>query len=420
MTARFAGAGRLAALLLIAAAAVQATPAAAQASGVGDRHEVITWSASADRLGDAVPDRSYRLVVRTSVAGDDLRIRLSNAFGDRPVTFDSVYSGIQQDGAALVRGTNRRLTFGGARSVTVPAGATAYSDPLPGRLPAAANLVVSLHTPDAAGPATGHSMAMQTSYAADGDHTGEESASAWTDPIGSWFYLDAVSVGTPATTGAVVALGDSITDGWQSTTDLNRRWPDYLARRLQKADTAVKGVANEGISGNKVLADGAGQSALNRLDRDVLSQPGVRTVFLFEGVNDIKAHTGVTAQDLIAGYREIISRVHAAGKCVVGATVAPFKGWYEWDAAAESVRQNVNQFIRDSGEFDGVTDFDRILRSPYDRERMLPVFDGGDHVHPNDKGMQAMADAVDLTGLDCRTRGPHTTESAVHTEELMP
>ncbi|MGP4011609.1 SGNH/GDSL hydrolase family protein [Streptomyces sp. 4N124] len=361
--------------------------------------EVITWGASADRLGDGVADRGYRLVVRTSVAGTDLRIRLSNAFGDRPITFDSSYAGLRKSGAELVRGSNRPLTFGGARSVTVPAGETVLSDSLPGKLPAATDLVISMHTPDAAGPATGHGMAMATSYTTQGDHTAEEGAANWTGTTGSWFYLDAVSV--RAGSAAVVALGDSITDGWQSTTDLNRRWPDYLARRLRLADTDVKGVANEGISGNKVLADGAGQSALNRLQRDVLSQPGLRTVFLFEGVNDIKAHTGVTAQDLIDGYREIIARAHAAGKCVVGATVGPFKGWSEWDPAAEAVRQEVNQFIRSGGVFDAVTDFDRILRSPYDPERILPFFDNGDHLHPNDKGMQAMADAVDLDSLDC-------------------
>ncbi len=340
---------------------------------VNDPKGVVTLGASADHLGDGVADRSYRLVVHTSVAGGELRIRLSNAFGDRPLTFDSAYAGVQKTGAALVPGSNRRLTFGGAKSVTIPAGEVAYSDPLPGRLPAATNLVVSIHSPDAAGPATGHGMAMQTSYATQGDHTGEEGASAWTDTTGSWYYLDAVSVRPSAGVGAVVTLGDSITDGWASTSDLNRRWPDYLARRLQNADTTVKGVANEGISGNKVLADGAGQSALNRLQRDVLSQPGVRTVFLFEGVNDIKAHSGVTAQDLIAGYREIIERAHAAGKCVVGSTVGPFKGWPEWDAAGEAVRQEVNQFIRSSGELDAVTDFDHILRSPYDQERMLPL-----------------------------------------------
>lgn len=384
---------------LLALALPQALPAAARPADT--RHDVVTWAASADRLGEGVPDRGYRLVVRTSVGGSDLRIRLTNAFGDRPVTFDSVYTGVQRQGAALVAGSNRRLSFGGAHSVTIPAGGTALSDALPGRLPAATALVVSLHSPDAQGPASGHGMAMRTSYLTQGDHTAEEGADRWSETTGSWFYLDAVSVRANAPTGAVVALGDSITDGWQSSFDLDRRWPDYLARRLRRADTALKGVANAGISGNKVLADGLGRSALNRLQRDVLSQPGTRTVFLFEGVNDIKAHTGVSAQDLVTGYREIVRRAHAAGKCVVGATVAPFKGWAEWDPAAESVRQDVNTFIRSSGEYDAVTDFDGILRSPYDPERILPVFDGGDHLHPNDKGMQAMADAVDLTALDC-------------------
>ncbi|MEU6376059.1 SGNH/GDSL hydrolase family protein [Streptomyces sp. NPDC046909] len=398
MTGRTARACRLIAVTLLAAAS-QATPAPAVESPPDG---VITWGTSADRIGEAVADRGYRMVVHTSVAGRDPRIRLSNAFGDRPVTFDSVYAGIRREGAELVRGTNRRLTFDGSTSVTVPSGATVYSDPLPGRLPAGADLAVSIHTPDAAGPLTGHWMAMQTSYATQGDHTAEESGTHWADTIGSWLYLDAVSVRAGA--GAVVALGDSITDGWQSTTDLNRRWPDYLARRLQKSGNVVKGLANEGMAGNKVLADGPGQSALNRLDRDVLSQPGVRTVFLFEGVNDIKAHTGVTAQDLIDGYREIADRAHTAGKCVVVATVGPFKGWPEWDPAAEAVRQEVNAFLRDSGEFDAVTDFDRILRSPYDQERMLPALDGGDHIHPNDKGMRAMADAVDLPSLDCANR----------------
>jgi lysophospholipase L1-like esterase len=398
MTGRVTRTCRLLVVTLVAAA-LQATPTPALGSPPGG---VVTWGASADRIGEAVADRGYRMVVHTSVAGRNPRIRLSNAFGDRPVTFDSVHVGIQRSGAELVRGSNRRLTFEGERSVTVPAGAVVHSDPLPGRLPAGTDLVVSIHTPDAAGPLTGHWMAMQTSYTTQGDHTAEESGAHWTDTIGSWLYLDAVSVDADA--GAVAALGDSITDGWQSTTDRNRRWPDYLARRLQKSGNAVKGVANEGISGNKVLADGPGQSALNRLDRDVLSQPGLRTVFLFEGVNDIKAHTGVTAEDLIDGYRELVDRVHAAGKCAVGATVGPFKGRPEWDPAAEAVRQEVNEFIRNSGEFDAVTDFDRILRSPYDQERMLPAFDGGDHIHPNDKGMQAMADAVDLGSLDCVDR----------------
>ncbi|QMV12115.1 SGNH/GDSL hydrolase family protein [Streptomyces lincolnensis] len=352
-------------------------------------------------MDEAAADRGHRLVVRTSVGGHDLRIRLSNAFGDRPVTFDGVHAGLRKEGAALVRGSNRPLTFDGARSVTVPAGESVFSDPLPGRLPDTTDLVISFDTPDATGPVTGHWLAMQTSYTGARGHTAEEGAAAWTRTMGSWFYLDAVSVRAAPGTGAVAALGDSITDGWQSTTDTNRRWPDYLARRLNRADTDIKGVANAGISSNKVLTDGGGPSALNRLDRDVLSQPGLRTVFLFEGVNDIKAAPGITADDLIDGYRTIAERAHAAGTCVVAATVAPFKGWSEWSPAAEAVRRDVNAYLRDSGEFDAVTDFDRVLRSPYDPERILPAFDGGDHLHPNDKGMQAMADAVDLKSLDC-------------------
>ncbi|WP_254389838.1 SGNH/GDSL hydrolase family protein [Streptomyces sp. AC550_RSS872] len=388
---------------MLALVACRSEAAEVPAEATADADGVVTWAASADRMGDGVAGRSYRLVVHTSVGGTGVRVRLSNAFGDRPLTLDSVYAGIQRQGAELRPGSNRRLAFDGAPTVTVPAGGTVWSDPLPGRLPAATNLVVSLHSPDAGGPASGHWMALQSSYATQGDHTAEESGAAWTIPTGSWFYLDAVSVRAPAGTGAVAVLGDSITDGWQSTADLNRRWPDHLARRLQRTDTAVKGVANEGIAGNKVLTDGPGQSALNRLERDVLTQPGVRTVFVFQGVNDIKAHTGVTADDLIDGYREIAERAHAAGKCVVGATIGPFKGWSEWGPAAEAVRQEVNAAIRAGGVFDAVTDFDRVLRSPYDPARMSPALDGGDHIHPNDKGMQAMADAVDLTSLDCDT-----------------
>ncbi|MET7744334.1 SGNH/GDSL hydrolase family protein [Streptomyces sp. NPDC005385] len=401
---RSAARARLTVLAAVLGAATVVQPLSATAEAVNGTHDVVTWAAAADRVGDGVADRGYRLVVHTSVGGDNLRVRVSNALGDRPVTFDSVYAGLQSSGAGLVRASNRRLTFGGTRAVTVPAGATVYSDPLPGKVAAESNLVVSLHSPDAAGPATGHGMAMQTSYTTEGDHTAEESAANWAGTTGSWFYLDAVTVRAPSTTGAVVALGDSITDGWQSSTDLNRRWPDYLARRLRTSTaTTVRGVANEGISGNKVLADGAGRSALNRLDQDVLSHPGVRTVFLFEGVNDIKAHTGVTAQDMITGYRQIIERAHAAGTCVVGSTIGPFKGWSEWDPAAETVRQTVNAFVRESGEFDAVTDFDKALRSPYDPERVLPFFDNGDHLHPNDKGMQAMADAVNPEDLECRS-----------------
>ncbi|MEU7656044.1 SGNH/GDSL hydrolase family protein [Micromonospora taraxaci] len=406
MRAGFARRGTAVAVAALLCVPLAASPALARtrhdpAAGA-DGHVAVTWAASADRQGAGPAERSYRLVVRTSVGGDALRIRLTNAFGDHPVTFASAYAGLQRQGADLVRGSNRRLTFGGQPSVTVPAGETVLSDPLTGRLAAQSNLVVSLHVTGAQGPTSGHGMAMQTSYATAGDHAAEEAAAPWTDTMTAWYWLDAVSVRTSTAVSSVVALGDSITDGWASSTDANRRWPDYLSRRLQAApDSPVRGVANAGISGNKVLADGAGEAALHRFDSDVLSHPGVSTVVVYEGINDIKAHTGVTVDDLTAGYRQLADRAHAAGRCVVGATVTAYKGWPEYDAAGEAVRQGVNDWIRHSGVFDAVVDFDRITRSPYDPQALLPFFDSGDHIHPNDKGMQAMADAVDLAALRC-------------------
>ncbi|MEU7949388.1 SGNH/GDSL hydrolase family protein [Micromonospora taraxaci] len=406
MRAGFARRGTAVVVAALLCVPLAASPALARtrhdpAAGA-DGHFAVTWAASADRQGAGPAERSYRLVVRTSVGGDALRIRLTNAFGEHPVTFASAYAGLQRQGAELVRGSNRRLTFGGQPSVTVPAGETVLSDPLTGRLAAQSNLVVSLHVTGAQGPTSGHGMAMQTSYATAGDHVAEEAATNWTDTMTAWYWLDAVSVRTSTAISSVVALGDSITDGWASSTDANRRWPDYLSRRLQAApDSPVKGVANAGISGNKVLADGAGEAALHRFDSDVLSHPGASTVFVYEGINDIKAHTGVTVDDLTAGYRQLAERAHAAGRCVVGATVTAFKGWPEYDAAGEAVRQGVNEWIRHSGVFDAVIDFDRITRSPYDPRALLPFFDSGDHIHPNDKGMQAMADAVDLAALRC-------------------
>ncbi|TXL87879.1 SGNH/GDSL hydrolase family protein [Streptomyces sp. IB2014 016-6] len=379
----------------------------ATAAGTSDvpappARSVVTWAAAADRMGDAGGDRSYRLIVRTTVGGTGLRVRVSNVFGDRPLVIGRAYAGIRESGARLRPGSNQKLAFGGSASVTLAPGEIRYSDPLPGRVAAMSDLGLSLYVREAGGPATGHAMALRTSYATSGDHAAEERDGAYTQRLGSWFYLDAVTVEADRGAGAVVTLGDSITDGWQSTTDKDLRWPDFLARRLHASpESTVRGVANAGISGNQVLADGAAQSALKRLDRDVLSLPGVRTVVLFEGVNDIKAHSGVTAAALTTGYREIIDRSHAAGLCVVGATVLPFKGWSEWDLEEEAVRAEVNEWIRTSGEFDAVADFDEVLRSPYDAQRILPTFDGGDHLHPNDKGMQAMADSVALTALEC-------------------
>ncbi|WP_274564016.1 SGNH/GDSL hydrolase family protein [Streptomyces spiramyceticus] len=378
---------------------------ASPASAARGTTPVVTWAASTDRLttAGAFPDRTYRLVVRTSAGGTGMRIRLSNAFGDQPVTFGRAFAGLRSSGASLVPGTNRPLSFGGSPSVTVPPGGSVYSDQLPGTLPPQSDLAVSLYVRSAGGVATGHKMALQTSYIAPvGDHASGDSATPYTQRITSWFYLDAVTVGARRGTGAVATLGDSITDGAISTRDTNRRWPDFLARRLD-ADpgSRIKGVANEGISGNKVLKDGSGESALKRLDRDVLSQRGVRTMVLLEGVNDIKGVPAPTAAEVIAGYRQLIARSHAAGVCVVGATVMPYEGWREWTPGGEAVRQEVNAFIRDSGAFDAVVDFDKAVRDPAAPSRILPAYNSGDHLHPNDAGMRTMSDTVDLKSLRC-------------------
>ncbi|MCX4680113.1 SGNH/GDSL hydrolase family protein [Streptomyces sp. NBC_01433] len=383
-----------------------ATSTADTASTTGaDRatSQVVTWAASADRQVTPTQDRTYRLIVHTSTGGQGLRIRLSNVFGDQPVTFGRAYAGERATDAAVVAGTNRALSFGGSPSVTVPAGGSAYSDALPGTVRPGSDLAVSIYVQSSGTIASGHRMALQTSYVAPvGDHTAQESADAFTQRVSSWFYLDAVVVGARRGTGAVAALGDSITDGSSSTQDTNRRWPDLLAGRLA-ADrtTRVKGVANEGISGNKVLSDGAGESALKRLDRDVLSQRGLETVILLEGVNDIKSVPAPTAGQMIAGYQEIIARSHAAGVCVVGATVMPYEGWRDWNTGGEQVRQAVNAFIRDSGSFDAIADFDAATRDPSAPARMLSAFDSGDHLHPNDAGMEAMSRAVAPDDLRC-------------------
>ncbi|OIK26278.1 G-D-S-L family lipolytic protein [Streptomyces malaysiense] len=411
MSGRFGRCCVAAALLTLAACqAGPSRPALHPPGAPGPPSGVLTWAAGAERMGEGVAGAQYRMIVHTSVGGGAPRIRFTNAFGDRPLTLDHVYAGLRARGAALRPGGNHALAFGGARRVTIPAGSVAWSDPLPGRVPAGADLAVSLRTPDAGGPATGHELALQTSYTGlGGDLTAEDGGAHWARTTSAWWYVDAVAVrpDRPAT-GAVAALGDSLTDGWQSTADRNRRWPDYLARRLHAAHGAVQGVADEGISGDQLLTDGtgdgAGQSIPHRLDRDVLSQPGVRTVVLWAGVNDIKAHTGVTAAGLIAGYRELLHRAHAARLCVVAATISPFKGRPEWDRAAEAVRREVNRYLRTRGEFDAVADFDRALRDPRDPERLRPRYDGGDHLHPGDRGMRALAGAVDLKRLDCARR----------------
>jgi lysophospholipase L1-like esterase len=282
----------------------------------------------------------------------------------------------------------------------MPPGADAYSDPVGLSVAAGQDLAVSLYTPSATGPATWHAMALTASYLAAGDHTADESATTFTATTGSWFFLTGVDVVSRDAGGTIVALGDSITDGAGSTFGANHRWPDFLAQRLNAAPPAGrKSIVNEGISGNEILKDraccGSQVSALARLDRDVLAQAGATDVILLEGINDIGAESA-SADDVIAGMRQIIARVHARGLEIHGGTLTPIGGSFYDSPQHEAAREAVNQWIRTSGEFDGVIDFDRAIRDPSDPHRMLPADDSGDHLHPGDAGYRAMASAVPL------------------------
>jgi lysophospholipase L1-like esterase len=348
-------------------------------------------------------DRTLRLVVHTSAGGPRVRVRFDNTFAAAPVRIGSATVAVQASGAAPSRAPVP-LAFGGAAGVEIPAGAQAYSDPLGFAVPADANLLVSFHLPGPVPAAPLHRLAAQRSYlSVPGDHAAHASAAPFTSVLTSWPLLTGVDVGGGP--GSVVALGDSITDGDRSTTDANRRWPNVLATRLLGQHTVPRyGVLNQGISGNRVVSDRypgdgvstdtAGVSALHRLDRDVFAQTSARTVVVFEGINDLR--WGASAQDVIAGLRQIADRAHARGLRVLAATILPCEGEVRCTAAVDAERVAVNAWIRDTGAYDGVLDFDAVLRDPERPARILPAYDSGDHLHPGDAGLAALAGSVDL------------------------
>jgi lysophospholipase L1-like esterase len=354
-------------------------------------------------------DQTIRNIVWASAGGRSARIRLSNVFGTQPVTFRQVDIGLSAGGAAVASGTSRRVTFAGRGTVTIRAGAEVVSDPVPLNVPAETDLAVSLFTATATGPATYHSDAQQINYVSAGDQAGTASAAAFTTTSAHWYFLDDVDVQVgPAANGGVVAFGDSITDGYQSTVGANARWPNDLARRFLAAGQD-RAVADEGISGNRVLNDSAcfGVNAQSRFFRDVAERSGARDVIMLEGINDIgfsqdpdsgctAPNTDVSAAQIIAGYRHIIAAAHAAGLKIFGATLTPFQGSAYYSAAGEAKREAVNQWIRTSHAFNGVIDFDQAVRDPASPLQILPAYDSGDHLHPNDAGYQAMANAINL------------------------
>ncbi|MGW0861945.1 SGNH/GDSL hydrolase family protein [Streptomyces sp. NPDC002611] len=364
-----------------------------------------SWTTSTGGYAAVGPwtDRTLRLVVHTSAGGPRVRMRFDNTFAAAPVRIGDATVAVRSSGAAA-RGTPVPLSFGGEESVEIPAGAQAYSDPLGFAVPADADLLVSFHLPGPVPAAPLHRLAQQRSYVSEpGDHTADGAAGAYTSVITSWPLLAGVDVsGGP---GSVVLLGDSITDGDKSTVDANRRWPNVLAARLQRQNAVPRyGVLNQGISGNRVVTDRypgdgvstdtAGVSALHRFDRDVLAQPSARTAIVFEGVNDLR--WGTSAEQVIAGLRELAARGQARGLRMLAATILPCAGETRCTAAVDAERVAVNEWIRAAGDFDGVLDFDAVVRDPADPARILPVYDSGDHLHPGDAGLAALADSVDL------------------------
>ncbi|RJQ87832.1 SGNH/GDSL hydrolase family protein [Amycolatopsis panacis] len=362
-----------------------------------------TWSASpgtgvADTPG-GYPDYSIRNVVHTSAGGAKARVRLSNRFGTAPLIFGHVTVAVAAAPGSprAASGTVRSLTFGGQRSVVVPAGADVLSDPAAVRVPADADLLVTTFVPAKSGPVTYHAAAEQTSFfTRDGDFTAEESGASFTEKTGAWHYVTEVDV-QGAAAGAVVTLGDSITDGTGSTPGTDHRWPDLLSDRLH----GRYGVLNAGIGGNRMLLDVPGSpygpNALARFDHDVLAATGVRTLIILEGINDIQQQPNQTdPQLLISAQRQLIARAKAHGIRVLGATLVPFKGWAAYNETLENTRETLNRFIRTGGAYDGVIDFDAAIRNPADPHAMLPAYDAGDHLHPNDAGYRRMADSVNL------------------------
>jgi lysophospholipase L1-like esterase len=388
-----------AAATLLAVAGLAPASVASDASGAA--HWVGTWSASPQAASTPVElDRqTLRQIVRVSIGGNRLRVRLSNAYGTSPLLVGAVRVGLHTKGASIAAGSDRIVTFNGSESTLIAAGALAVSDPVNLAVGDGGSLAVSIYIPGKETAATEHSLGLQTTYISpEGDYTGAD-ALPTAKTTQSFHFLTGVEVQGRANSRAVVALGDSITDGLESTADASRRWPDRLAERLgaRKGANDVA-VLNAGISGNRVLRDMAATNALARLDRDVLVQSGARYLIVLEGINDIGFPGSPPVEEIIAGYRQIIDRAHAMGLKVYGGTLTPFKAFLPgiyYDSAAEAKRQAVNEWIRTCKAYDAVIDFDRVLRDPADHAALRPAYDSGDNLHPNDAGYQAMAYAVD-------------------------
>ena len=384
-----------------------------------------TWSISPQPIWDAdffaplnIPrslfSQTVRQIAHVSIGGNRVRVVLSNEYGARPLVVGAAHVTRAGNGSSIATGSDRPLTFGGRSAFTIPPGAPAVSDPVDLTVTPLSNLAISVFLPDITPLTTFHWEGVQTAYIGANDQSGENEIKV-TDTTKARVLVSEIQVNAPSEARAVVTFGDSITDGANSTADANHRWPDFLAERLQRSNQTQVAVLNQGISGDRVLRDRMGVNALARFDRDVLSQPHADTVVLMMGINDIgwpetilvpKGEAAPSADDVIAGYQQLIIRAHVHGMRIIGATLTPFEdtfhgtplyGYYSEDK--EKKREAINAWIRTSGAFDGVIDFDAAVRDPANPKHILAKYDSGDHLHPQDDGYKAMADAIDLNLL---------------------
>ena len=351
-------------------------------------------------------NQTLRQIVHTSIGGSKARVVLSNGYGTAPLTVGAAQIALREAASTVREGSGRRLTFSGQSTFTIPAGAIAYSDPVDLAMPQMADVAVDLYLPgttNIAAPLTMHTGAFQTNYVSEtGNHVGAAKLPV-VATTQNWFVLNRLEVLTPDAVAGLVTYGDSITDGTRSTPDTNNRWPDQLVRRLLSQPSPLRiGVMNAGIAGNRVLSDGAFQAGINalaRFEHDVLAQPGVTHVMFMEGINDIGAalqNPTPTAQDIIAGHKQIIERAHSRGLKIYGGTLTPFYGAAYYSEVGEQKRAAVNEWIRTGRAYDAVIDFDKVTRDPSNPKKFVAAFDSCDHLHPNDAGYKAMADAVDV------------------------
>jgi lysophospholipase L1-like esterase len=399
-------------LIWLAAMALAIVPAARAQGGWADEHWVGTWSASMEGqisfANRTVPNEGFenqtvRMIVHTTIGGSRARVRLSNEYGAAPLAIGAAHIALRSSGSAIVPASDRALTFSGRAAVTIPPGAEMLSDPVEIGVPQSGDLAISIYAPAKTGAPTWHSTGLHTTYISEpGDFTGRPDISG-AKTSQAWYWIEGVDVVAPDGTWAIVTFGDSITDGFRSTLDADHTWPDELARRLAGHNPQIA-VLNAGISGNRIWHDAMGVNGLERFGHDALAQAGVRDVIVLLGINDVGfsnipglADQAVSAEDIIAGQRQFIERAHVRGLKVIGGTLLPFEGANYFSADGEAKRTAVNQWIRTSGAYDAVIDFEAAVRDPQNPTKLQAGFDSGDHLHPNDAGYKAMGDAIDLS-----------------------